>query len=247
MGAGRVLGSLHCWAATAVETARRGAAVLALGFLAGCGGGETNERSKPGEIVSRMITPALWAGTTATHSGAVLAGELPAVDRTTTDGLRIQGPVEVESPTGAGKVRAYMRTTTAIGGQRLQHVTVTQQGSGLGRILDTTIGLPERRFAGDVVFPLGLWKQGEIREFEAVEFTLAGTAQRRVTLEILDLDFVYKGAAHSLAYRLTIHDAANRVIGCETSVYSPGAGLVRFEASSGWSTSAGCSSCPCPR
>jgi len=51
--------------------------------------------------------------------------------------------------------------------------------------------------------------------------------------------------AHSLSYRLTIRDEAGRVLDCEVSVYSPGRGLVAFEASSYWRASNGCTTCPC--
>lgn len=54
------------------------------------------------------------------------------------------------------------------------------------------------------------------------------------------------GAAHSLAYQLTIRDAANRVIACETSVYSPGAGRVRHETNGTWQMPPQCGACPCP-
>jgi len=239
-------GRLQSLVLTLAAAARRCAAVVVLAALAGCGASGTADRPKADRIVSRVITADLWSGTTAAHSGSVVAGDLPRVDLQTAGGLSIQGPVEVDGPPGSGRVRAYMRTTSASDKQRLQLIAVTQGGAGLGRVRDMATGLPDRHFAGDVVFPLGLWKQGEIRQFEATEFTVAGPARRLVTLEIMDLDFVYEGTAHSLAYRLTIRDAANRVIDCETSVYSPGAGLVRFDASSGWSVSSVCTACPCP-
>ncbi|MFQ5565579.1 MAG: hypothetical protein ACE5EU_04375, partial [Paracoccaceae bacterium] len=125
-------------------------------------------------------------------------------------------------------------------------LTVTQGRAGLGRVLDQRPGLPEQRFTGDVVFPLGVWAEGEVREFEATEFTLFGPAQRLITLEILQLDHVHEEVAHSLSYRLSIRDAAGRVLECEVSVYSPGRGLVAFEASSYWRGSGGCAACPCP-
>lgn len=245
MSGGRGIDSL--WSGARVLAAvRRGLAAVLLAALAGCGGAAPETGPRPGEIVSRVITPDLWAGRTRPRPAAAPSGALPVVDARKPGGPRIQGPVEVADPAGGGRVLAYRRIVPLSGGERLQLLTLTQGGAGLGRILEVTAGLPERRFAGDVVFPLGLWKQGEIRDFAATEITLAGPAQRRVTIEILDLDFVHGGAAHSLAYRLTVRDAAARVIGCETSVYSPGAGLVRHEASSGWSMSSGCSACPCP-
>ena len=99
---------------------------------------------------------------------------------------------------------------------------------------------------GDVVFPLGVWAEGEVRQFEATEFTLFGPARRLITLEILDLDHVYEGVAHSLSYRLTIRDEPGRVLNCEISVYSPGRGLVAFEASNYWQGASDGDACSFP-
>jgi hypothetical protein len=246
MGGLRGIVALRSSAQALPAAARRFAAAILLAALAGCGGGAPAPRPQVDTIVSRVITLDLWTGGTQTGPGPAGSGALPAIDVETPSGASIQGPFKVEDPAGGARVMAYRRTSPSASGQRLQLLTVTAGGAGLGRILDRTPGLPERHFAGDVVFPLGPWKQGEIRQFEATEFTLAGPAQRRVTLEILDLDFVYKGATHSLAYRLTVRDAAARVIRCETSVYSPGAGLVRLETSSSWLTPPRCGACPCP-
>jgi hypothetical protein len=142
----------------------------------------------------------------------------------------------------ARSIQAYERIAIHEGSRKRQLLTVTQQGAALGRVLDDRSGLPERRFASDVVFPLGIWRQGEAREFEAVEFTLLGPALRLITLDVQDIDHVHDGVAHSLRYRLTIRDEARRVLGCEVSVYSPGLGLAAFEASSYWQ---GCANCPC--
>lgn len=160
-----------------------------------------------------------------------------------TDGRpAIRGPFETRHPVDGRPIQAYERIAIHEGSRKRQLLTVTQQGAALGRVLDDRSGLPERRFASDVVFPLGIWRQGEAREFEAVEFTLLGPALRLITLDVQDIDHVHDGVAHSLRYRLTIRDEARRVLGCEVSVYSPGLGLAAFEASSYWQ---GCANCPC--
>jgi len=118
----------------------------------------------------------------------VVVGDLPQDALQTSVGLSNPGPLEVDGHAGSGRDRAYARTTSASDEQRQQLIAITQGGAGLGRVRDMATGLPDRHFAGDVVFPLGLWKQGEIRQFEATEFTVAGPARRLVTLEIMDLD-----------------------------------------------------------
>jgi len=195
--------------------------------LAACGG-EPPDRNA-GSVAGRVITLDLWAGVA--EAGAVA---LPRINYSAA-GVRIQGPVEAEDPVSGKRVPAYERIAAQPEGQRRHLLTITQGGVGLGRVVDQFSGLPERRFSGDVVFPLGLWFPGEMRQFVATEHTLFGPAERLVTIEIVDLDFVHDGVAHSLSYKLTMRDAAGRVLDCEFSVYSPGIGLVRFEAGGQWS------------
>ena len=199
--------------------------------LPSCGG--PGEPEAPASVAARFITPELWSGTAIAGQGGVPA----------TDGRpAIRGPFETRHPVDGRPIQAYERIAIHEGSRKRQLLTVTQQGAALGRVLDDRSGLPERRFASDVVFPLGIWRQGEAREFEAVEFTLLGPALRLITLDVQDIDHVHDGVAHSLRYRLTIRDEARRVLGCEVSVYSPGLGLAAFEASSYWQ---GCANCPC--
>lgn len=188
------------------------------------------------QVTSRLITPALWAGADSPGPSG-----LPAIDAAAGP-VTIRGPVTIGHPVSGIPVQAYERTAVIEGGIKRQFLTVTQNGAGLGRVSDIRPGMPERRFTDDVVFPLGLWRQGETRTFEATEITLFGPALRLITLEILDLDLVHDGVPHSLSYRLAIRDEARRVLACERSVYSPGRGLVAFEASSLWQ---GCTTCPC--
>ena len=193
-------------------------------------------------VAGRLVTPELWAG-----AGTAGEGALPKVDVRSGDGrVTIRGPVETRHPVDGRPIRSYERIAVLAEGRKRQLLTVTQGRTGLGRVLDQRTGLPERRFTGDVIFPLGVWTQGEVRAFEATEFTLFGPAQRLITLEILDIDHVYEGVAHSFSYRLSICDEVGRVLDCEVSVYSPGRGLVAFEASSYWRGSGGCTTCPCP-
>jgi hypothetical protein len=212
--------------------------VLVLPLLS-CGNSADNEMlataATPGtQLIGRFVTPELWAGqATATNTRSPATGGGPVV----------LGPIEMRHPIDGHLILAYERVVHLESGRKRQLLTVTQDGAGLGRVLDSRAGQPERRFAGDVIFPLGVWRQGEMREFKATEHTLLGPALRQITLEIMDVDHIHNGVANSLRYRLTIRDEARRVLDCEVSVYSPGLGLVAFEASSYWQ---GCNTCPCP-
>jgi len=233
--------------AAAAPAWRRGPGLCALLLalsVASCGG--SGERDTPAPeaaaVAGRLVTPELWAGVATAGEGG-----LPDVDVRSGDGrLTIRGPVETRHPADGRRIRSYERIVLLEAGRKRQLLTVTQGRAGLGRVLDQRPGMPERHFTGDVVFPLGVWADGEVRAFEATEFTLFGPAQRLITLEILQLDHVHKGVAHSLSYRLSIRDAAGRVLDCEVSTYSPGRGLVAFEASSYWRTGSSCTTCPCP-
>lgn len=186
-------------------------------MLAACGA--PDEGSGQADPVGRVITIDLWAGDRAAR-----------------------GPRRVQDPAGKeATVDAYERLTD--GGTRQQLFAVTHDGQALGRILDRPAGQPERRFVGDVVFPLGLWRQGESRRFSATEITLFGPAERRITLEILDISATHRDIPGSLRYRVTVEDAAGRLLSCEHAVYSPGLGQVAYEARSRFD---GCEACPCP-
>lgn len=208
-------------------------ALLLVLMLPSCGGSDQRSAvAADPAVAGRFITPELWAG-----GGEAL--------HASNGRLSIRGPFTMNHPAGGHRIQAYERISLLGGNHKRQLLTITQNGAGLGRVLDERTGLPTRRFTGDIVFPTGVWKQGEVREFMATEHTLFGPAQRIITLEILKIDSVYGGVAHSLSYRLAIRDEAGRILDCEQSVYSPGLGLVAFEANSYWRADSGCKSCPC--
>ncbi len=189
----------------------RAGLIVVLALLAACGGGDDATNT---EVEGRVITLALWAGTADT----------------------LDGSTNIAHPVTGARIDAYRIQTEG----REQLFAVTQDGATLGRLLDRQPGVPEQRFTGDAVFPLGLWRQGERRQFQAREVTLLGAAERRITLEILDLAFEYEDVPQSLRFRVIIRDAAGRPIACETAIYSPGRGLVNFQISTLWHGGAAC-------
>lgn len=189
----------------------RAALICALAILAACGEGPGTSATG---AQTREITLALWAG----RAGA------------------LDGPVRAIHPVTGAQIDTYRRRR----GGNEQVLAVTQDGAALGRITERRPGMPELHFTGDAVFPLGLWREGERRAFVAREFTLLGPAERRITLEILDLSFDHDGAPGSLRFRVLTRDAADRPISCATSVYSPGQGLVASEVSTLWRGGAVC-------
>jgi len=134
--------------------------------LPSCGGPPAPEAAV---VVGRMVTPELWAGVATAGGGA-----LPKIDVRSGNGrVTIRGPVEARHPGDGRPIRSYEWIAVLGESRKRQLLTVTQGRTGLGRVLDQRPGLPERRFNGDVVFPLGVWAEGEVRQFEATEFTLS--------------------------------------------------------------------------
>ncbi len=181
---------------------------------------------------ARLITPALWAG------AATATAPLPALDLAG-PGRHIRGPLTLADPLTGEALTGYEERSG--GGDRI--VALTHGGTALGRLVDHPAGLPEKRFHGDVIFPLGHWRDGEARDFEGAELTPLGPAPRHYHLQILAVDGRYRGRPGALDYRLTVRDAAGRVLVCEHSIYLPGEGRVFHTRRGLWD---GCTACPCP-
>jgi hypothetical protein len=94
--------------------------------------------------------------------------------------------------------------------------------TGLGRVFDSRY--PQRNCRGEVKFPLGLWKQGEVREYRVP--CTDGARPLKVTIE--EIDFVYEGAPHSLRFHWLIMGGRGRGTDMRY-VYSPLRGLVKVE------------------
>jgi hypothetical protein len=191
---------------------------------------------------SRVITIALWAGHDEARAGVDSAA--PSVIQH--GPVTISGPIHLPHPVSGEIVQAYERIATTPQGPRRQLFSQTHGGAGLGRLLDERTDLAARHFTGDVIFPLGKWKKGERRSFVAVEHTVLGPARRRITIMIPEIDYAYRNVLHSMAYILTIEDAAGRMLSCERYVYSPGVGLVAFATDGIGPDGNGCNTCPCP-
>ena len=192
---------------------------------------------------SREITIALWAGL---DEKQVPAGSPTAPIFIQRGPVSISGPISSPHPVSGEPILTYERTIATPQGPRRQLLSQTHDGAGLGRILFERPNLPTRRFTGDLIFPLGVWTEGERRSFLAMEYTDLGAARRLVSIVIPRIDFPYRNIPHSMAYILTIEDAAGRILACERYVYSPGIGLAAFETDGVGPGGSSCNACPCP-
>jgi hypothetical protein len=173
---------------------------------------------------SRRIRISLWAGIEKTKT------TWPAIDVTSgrTENRRIRGPLRWPDQATGQTILTYERTKTKNLGVKRQLYTITHNGDALGRVMDERPGAITRRFENDAIFPLGKWKRGEERHFEAITHTAAGPAKRMMTIKIRRLDFEHEGVRHSLKYDWIATDSAGRILFKERYIYSPGKGLVSF-------------------
>ena len=172
-------------------------------------------------IPMQLIVPAAWDGTRRI--------DMPIAEGVDAEGTVWTGPQEWRNPYTGQMLTVYdRRRTTRREGSVEQKMAVRVDGSAIGRVHDS-------RFGGlvcdqEAKFPLGVWKQGEVRTFEYVCLTTRGgqVVERRRTARITieELDYEYNGVAHSLrfAWRFTDRDSGE-VLDHRTYIFSPGRGL----------------------
>lgn len=168
------------------------------------------------EPVSRFIPVELWTGGIWNEAPSL---RLPEVDVTfgKHDHKRIHGPLDWRRPDTGEPLKVYERTNRG----KTQLFALRSDGQGLGRVFDSR---RNRNCKDAIKFPLGLWKQGEVRQFT---FT-CGKKTRHVTLTILEIDFNHDGVPHSLKYRW-VADGGTRRGTNNIYTYSPKLGNVAVE------------------
>jgi len=130
-----------------------------------------------------------------------------------------RGDKSIEGPTTWNFIQVYERVNR----DKLQRFAIRDDKTGLGRVFDSRY--PELACRGEVKFPLGRWKQGEVREYQ---LDCAGDRRPRprplkVTIE--EIDFVYGGVPHSLRFHWLFMEGRGRGTDMRY-VYSPLRGLV---------------------
>ena len=119
-------------------------------------------------------------------------------------------------PDGGEPILVYERVHL---GKR-QLFALAPDGTGLGRVYDSRY---PRYCPGEVKFPLGDWRQGEVRDY-----TLScdgGRSTRTLKVTIEAIDFTYATAAHSLRFHWLMDEGRGRGTDMRY-IYSPRQGLV---------------------
>ena len=164
---------------------------------------------------TRFIPVELWTG--ADWDGTRAIRMAPAELQFGPSGHKsIKGPFAWTDPRTRQTFQVYERLNA---GKR-QLFTITNDGTGLGRVLDSRY---RESCTGEVKFPLGYWKQGEVRTY-----TLScepGARVRPLVVTITDIDFRFDGVPHSLRFHWLLNEGKGRGTDM-TYVYSPGRGLV---------------------
>jgi hypothetical protein len=177
------------------------------------------ERAWEPSTKTRFIPVELWTGAPwdGTHAIAMRPASLVFGSR---NEKSIAGPIDRLPPGAASPIKVYERLNR---GKR-QLFALREDGTGLGRVLDSRF--PRYDCVGEVKFPLGYWKQGEVREYRVA--CRAGREPRPLKVTIEEIDFVHAGTPHSLRFHWLYMEGRGRATDMRYT-YSPLKGLVHVE------------------
>jgi hypothetical protein len=125
------------------------------------------------------------------------------------------GDKSIKGPTIWHGIQVYERLNR----DKSQLFALRDDRTGLGRVFDSRY--PKLGCRGEVKFPLGRWKQGEVREYQLD--CARGRRPLKVTSE--EIDFVHSGVPHSLRFHWLFMEGRGRGTDMRY-VYSPRRGLV---------------------
>ena len=139
------------------------------------------------------------------------------------------GPQEWRNPYTGRTLTVYdRRRTTRREGAVEQKMALRLDGAAIGRVYDSR--------SGGIVcdqeakFPLGVWKQGEVRTFDYVCLTrrdgkvVERRRSARITIE--EIDYEHEGIPHSLRITwLYSNPDTGETIDHRTYIFAPGRGL----------------------
>jgi len=173
-------------------------------------------------IPMQLIVPGAWDGTRQI--------DLPIAKGYDAEETVWNGPQEWRNPYTGQVLMVYdRRRTTRREGLVEQKMAIRDDGSAIGRVSDS-------RFGGlvcdqEAKFPLGWWKQGEVRTYDYVCLrTRDGrveTKRRTSRITIEELDYKYGGTPHSLRFAWRHSDSdSGEILDHRTYIFSPGRGLV---------------------
>ena len=126
-----------------------------------------------------------------------------------------RGEKSIKGPLDWNGMQVYERLNQG----KLQRFALRDDRAGLGRVFDSRYARYNCR--GEVKFPLGHWKQGEVRDYRVD----CGHETRPLRVTIEEIDYVHAGVPHSLRFHWLYMEGRGRGTDMRY-VYSPLRGLV---------------------
>lgn len=142
---------------------------------------------------------------------------------------RIHGPFEWTHPVTGENMIVYARRNQESYGEKVQYLTLREDGTALARVFDSRPGTGERTFVGDAFFPMGVWLIGKRRRYKMVEHTGPVARVFTVQLRVRKSGMAYEGVQDSVQYDWLARDVSDTKVFHERYVYSPGVGLADFD------------------
>jgi hypothetical protein len=186
------------------------AAGLAVAFQARADDWSAWERAYDPATRTRFIPVELWTG--ATWDGAQEIRMAPAALE-----FGSKGDKSIKGPKDWNGIQVYERTNR----DKVQLFALRSDKTGLGRVSDSRY---QQGCHDEVKFPLGRWKQGEVRQY----WLSCARSKRQLSLKVTieEIDFVHDGVPHSLRFHWLLDDGRGRGTDMRY-VYSPLRGLVQ--------------------
>lgn len=198
-------------------------------FLSGCATMADPWRAADRTSGGRFIPVELW-------SGAKWNGQRDLTMAQTNftfgkrDKKRITGPVAWRHPATGQNLKVYERLNKTTKGDKRQLFTLNPTKTGLAKVFDHRPGQKDRYQSDNaVLFPLGLWKKGELRNYRFEEFVNGKKVQRTATIRMRRLSFTYKGVKHAMKYDWILKDAKGKILFHERYIYGPQKGLMYYK------------------
>jgi hypothetical protein len=176
---------------------------------------------------ARFIPVELWTG--AEWDGKkelkMSSAETRFGDRLNKD---IKGPMEWKHPMTGETLVVYERTNQERDGVKSQLFAMNEEKTGLGRVYDSRTELGMRTFSGGLKFPLGYWKQGEIKQVVETRYEGSRVESRIESIKITQLDFTYRETPHCLEFEWIYQESRRaKIIDHQTYTYCPNKGMVK--------------------
>lgn len=172
-------------------------------------------------IPTQLVVPAVWDGSRRL--------DMPATSFMQPGETYWHGPVAWQNPYSGETMQVYDRQrSNKREGDVFQKMALRREGDGFGRVYDSRFG--GTVCSDEVKFPVGLWRQGEVRRYDYDCFTMEGgkpVGRRRASIVAVEaIDYVCGTVPHCFSYRWRhIDPATDEVLDHRNYIFVPGRGL----------------------